>query len=360
MQYPAKVALFRTVKLNKEECLDKFEARIQELSESRTDEDHPYSPVSHLVRNFQVHIYDEGKMPQYDHDADAYTVWDFLAITLPVMPQLRDLSLTHPSVSPERLSSLKVMHHLRALSITIGDDAEGIITFLNQLTQLTDLSINLLGRKHWRLWPSDYEPSEPPLAMPNLRKLRWREDEFDVCDTMDGDQTFHFLGACRIHPMAAIDIGIRYVEDSQASEMLPFFRSHKFSEAKLNCHHEIDISPIAEELMKLPVLYLPAHLSNPRGFFKGRSLPQTLHLQVLPDGWGRRDKDLIEILEILIENGCPVQSTPTRLHLWYDNSYSDYMRSAKLDYERQLEEYKSKLCELGIDVIYEGPVDAGE
>jgi hypothetical protein len=352
--------LFRTVKLNKEECLDKFEARIQELSESRTDEDHPYSPVGHLVRNFQVHMYDEDEMPQFDYDANAYIVWDFLETTLPLMLQLRNLSLTHPSVSPERLSSLKFMHHLRALSITIGDDAEEIFDFLNELTQLTELSINLLGRRHWSLWSSDYEPSDPPLAMPNLRKLRWREDEFGVCDIMDGDQTLHFLRACRIHPMAAIDIGVSYVEDSQSSAMLPFFRSHKFSEAKLNCHHEIDISPIAEELMKLPVLYLPAHLSNPRGFFKGRSLPQTLHLQVLPDGWGRRDKDLIEVLEILIENGCPVQSTPTRLHLWYDNSYSDYMGSAKLDYERQLEEYKSKLCELGIDVVHEGPVDAGE
>jgi hypothetical protein len=352
--------LFRTVQMYKEERRDEFEDRLQaqEPSEFRTDEHDSCLPVGHLVHNFQVHAHDTDEEPSFDYDADI--IWQFLATTLPVMPQLRDLSLTHPHVVPECLSSLKVMHHLRALSITIGDGAEGIITFLNQLTQLTELSINLLGRKHWRLWPSNYEPSEPPLAMPNLRKLRWREDEFNVCDTMDGDKTFHFLGACRIHPMAAIDIGIRYVEDSQASEMLPFFRSHKFSEAKLSCHHEIDTSPIAEELMKLPVLYLPAHLSNRRDFFEGRSLPQTLHLQVLSGDRSRSYGDLLGLLEILTENGRPMQSTPARLHLWYDNTYNHCIETDKLDYERRFEEYTSKLCALGINVIFEGPMDAAE
>jgi hypothetical protein len=352
--------LFRTVRLYKEERRDEFEDRLQaqEPSEFRTDERDSCLPVGHLVHNFQVHAHDADEEPSFDYDADI--IWQFLATTLPLMPQLRDLSLTHPHVVPECLSSLKEMHYLRALSITIGDDAEGIITFLNQLTQLTDLSINLLGRKHWRLWPSNYEPSEPPLAMPNLRKLRWREDEFNVCDTMDGDQTFHFLGACHIHPMAAIDIEIRYVEDSQVSDMLPFFRAHQLSEARLNFDKEFDLSPIVKELMRLPVLHLTAHFPNPREFFQTRQLPATLHLRVLSDDSSGSYDDLLELLEILTENDRPVQSTPTRLHLWYDNTYDDYIETAKLDYEQQFEEYTSKLAALGIDVICEGPVDAAE
>jgi hypothetical protein len=350
--------LFRTVQLDKEERRDEFVERVQELSEFRTD-NHPCLPVGHRVHHFEVHSHDDDEEPTYDYDAAIF--WKFLATTLPVMHNLRRLSLTHPHVVPKCLSSLKDMVHLRRLSITIGNEAEGIITFMNQLTQLTELSINLLGRKHWRLWPSNYYPSEPPFTLPNLRRLRWREDEFSVCDTMDGDQTFPFLGACRIHPTAAIDIETRYVDEySQASEMLPFFRSHNLSEARLNCHNETDMSPIAEELMKLPVLYLSAHFPNPRGFFQTRQLPATLHLRVLSDDSSGSYDDLLELLEILTENGRPAQSTPTRLHLWYDNTYDDYIETAKLGYEQQLEEYASKLCELGIDVIHEGPVAAEE
>jgi hypothetical protein len=315
-------------------------------------------PVGDRVHHFEIHTLSGDDKVTYDYDL--YVLWSFLATTLPVMRQLRSLKLTHPRVVPKYLISLKDMSHLHHLSITVGRNAQGVITFLNQLTQLTELSINVLGKKNWLLWPTDDYLFEPPLAMPNLRTLRWRDDEFQVCDEWNTDQTFHFLGACRIHPTAAIDIEIRWSEDSHISDMLPFFRAHKISKARLNfTREEYSMASIADELLQIPVLDLTAHFSHPQTFFARRQLPADLHFRVLSPSSGNID-DLLELLAILADNGRPVQSQSTRLHLWYDNTLDDWIETARLDYEREFREHTLKLNALNIEVIYEGPVDAEE
>jgi hypothetical protein len=340
------------VNLDKEESRDEFELRAQESSRSRPD---LQLPVGHLVRELSIH----DSEIDYSHFYDGDYYWDFLATTLPCMPKLRSLMLVHPHVSAPSVESMKDMPHLRRLSITIGEKSEGIFTLLNQLTHLTDLSINILGKREWRLWPSEDYPTEPPLNMPNVMKFRWREDEFNLCDTLCGDATFRFFGACRIHPRAAIDIEIFWVTDSVVSDILPFFQAHNFSEGRLNFSEDFDMSPIADELVKIPTLYLAAHMPQPHAFFARRILPAVLHLRVLSNSDGSLD-DLLELLDILADSERSVQSPRTKLHLWYSNTFGQWSEDIKLDYKQRLERHSIKLNELGIDVVYEGPVEAAQ
>jgi hypothetical protein len=80
---------------------------------------------------------------------------------------------------------------------------------------------------------------------------------------------------------------------------------------------------------------------------------------VLSNSDGSLD-DLLELLDILADSERSVQSPRTKLHLWYSNTFGQWSEDIKLDYKQRLERHSIKLNELGIDVVYEGPVEAAQ